>query len=268
PPPPAVVAEPQSPIVASKPKPKTGRAVRRLIFAATFLLVGTVAGSVLRVVVHPPDPAVPGTEKDRITTEILHKEAEKLPVFQTLSADPAWESWDAYNTLTPEHRAQHIAAGAMGGSRGVGGYQRIFYKASTGELTSVIYFGHSITGWPGVVHGGAIATILDESCGRAAFKQWGGMSGMTANLKLAYIRPTRSDNFYLVRVRPVPDDELPEEDRGKRHYKSFVDASVEEARTGNVAVVAKALFVGGSGKDGKASHGKWKGSGLDENARF
>ncbi|KAK3372388.1 HotDog domain-containing protein [Podospora didyma] len=248
------------------PKPKS-RPVRRFIFAAAFLLFGTIGGSSLRLLVSPPEPPQPGSESDKYMTEILHQQAEALPVFKSLGADPAWESWDAYHTLSPQHRAQHIAAGAMAGSSGVGGYQRIFYNKSTGELRSLIFFGASITGWPGVIHGGALATILDESCGRAAFKQWGGMSGMTANLKLSYVKATLANGFYLIRVKPRAEEDLPESDRGKRHYKSFVDATIEDAVTGKVTVIAEALFIGGRGRDNK-SDGTWGGTTRDENARF
>ncbi|KAK0656294.1 HotDog domain-containing protein [Cercophora newfieldiana] len=251
---------PQQPEPVSSPPPppaspepprarKTPRfTASRLLSAAAFLLFGTLAGSSLRLLIQPPSPPEPGTEDDRYTIEVLHSQAAKIPLVQQLSADPAWDSWDAYNTLTPEHRAQHIMAGTLSGSRGVGGYQRVFYNAATGEFVSVVYFGAAITGWPGVVHGGALATLLDESCGRAAFWQWGGKSGVTATLKLEYKKATLANGFYVLRVRSRSDEELPESERGKRHYKSFVDATIEDAATGAVTVTAEALFVGGVGK--------------------
>jgi len=238
------------PGIAPKPTRSWSYRGRRFIFALIFLGLGTSAGSAARLLLAPPTPPEPGSEEDIYTTELLHERAEKLPIVQELSEDPAWQSWPAYNTLSAEHKAQHITAGAVSGSRGVGGYQRVFYNASTGELASVIFFGPATTGWPGVVHGGLLATILDESCGRAAFKQWGGRSGLTAKLNLQYVSPTLSNGFYLIRAKPRSDDELPESERGKRHYKSFVDAQIEDARTGKVTVVAEALFVGGAGRNG------------------
>ncbi|KAK0628218.1 HotDog domain-containing protein [Bombardia bombarda] len=247
------------------PKPKS-RLGRRLIFAASFILLGTMGGSSLRVLLAPPPPLVPGSEADKYAIEVLHDQAAKLPIVRTLTADPSWESWDAYNTLTPEHKAQHITAGVLSGSEGVGGYQRVFYNPSTGELVIVIFFGSTVVGWPGVVHGGTLATILDESCGRAAFKQWGGLSGMTAKLAINYVGATLANGFYVVRAKPVSEEELAEADRGKRHYKSFVDASIEDAVSGKVTVWAEGLFVGGRGKDGAA--GGDADRVRDENARF
>ncbi|KAK0632210.1 HotDog domain-containing protein, partial [Immersiella caudata] len=219
----------------------------RLISAAAFLFIGTLAGSSLRLLLKPPTPPEPGSEDDRYTIEVLHSQASKLPIVQQLSSDPAWDSWDAYDTLSPEHRRQHIMAGTLSGARGVGGYQRIFYNRTTGELISVVYFGAAITGWPGVVHGGALATLLDESCGRAAFWQWGGKSGVTATLTLEYKKATLANGFYVLRVKSREDGDLPESERGKRDYKSHVDATIEDAATGQVTVKAQALFVGGFG---------------------
>ncbi|KAK4156755.1 hypothetical protein C8A00DRAFT_40772 [Chaetomidium leptoderma] len=264
PPPPTIAAQPEpvdptpSPTTTTEPSPSPNpkqakpkpRLAPRLIFAVAFTLLGAAAGSSLRLVLAPPDSPAPHSETDAYTTRVLHDQALQIPLVQHLTSDPeTWEAWDAYESLSPSHRAQHIAAGALAGSRGVGGYQRVFWnKKDTKEVVSVIYFGGGTTGWPGVVHGGCLATILDESCGRAAFKAWGGRAGMTASLGLEYKKVTLANGFYVVRVRVRPEEELPERERGKRHYKCWVDASVEDAVTGVVTVVAEALFVGGQGK--------------------
>jgi hypothetical protein len=65
---------------------------------------------------------------------------------------------------------------------------------------------------------------------------------------LEYKRVTMANGFYVVRCKVRGEEELPVEERGKRHYKCWVDATVEDAVTGAVTVVAEALFVGGKGK--------------------
>lgn len=249
-------------------KPPFG--ARRLLHAALFLLIGTAAGASLRILITPPVPPAPGTPEDEYTTSVLHAQAASLPIVRQLTADPSFESWAAYQTLTPEHRAQHIMAGSLAGARGVGGYQRIWHNASTGEFVSVVFLGGAITGWPGVVHGGALATLLDESMARAAFRQWGGRSGVTANLQVEYKAMTLASGFYVVRLRARGEEELEERERGKRHYKSFVEASVEDAVTGRVTVVARGLFVGGQGggKGGVEVEGGPRLAKVEENQKF
>ncbi|KAK4673815.1 hypothetical protein QC763_115250 [Podospora pseudopauciseta] len=251
-------------------RPNRRRLISRLLFAGTFLLLGTIGGSTLRLFISPPTPPTPDTDQDKYVISDLHSQASRLPIVQQLSSNPAWTSWEAYNTLPPSHRAQHITAHTLRGSRGVGGYQRIFHNASTGELVSVIFFGPATIGWPGVVHGGCLATILDESCGRAAFKQWGGLAGVTAKLNIEYKKATLANGFYIIRVRPRTEEELPERERGKRHYKSWVDAVIEDPATGHVTVKAEALFVGGKG-NGKGEGEKkfsWGGKVQDAHAEF
>ncbi|KAK4102876.1 hypothetical protein N658DRAFT_514979 [Parathielavia hyrcaniae] len=238
---PLSTATPEPPNPTPNPTPKKKpRLASRLLLAFTCTVLGLSAGSSLRLLLSPPVPPEPGSEADTYMTRVLHEQAAKLPVVQRLAAaDPAtWESWDAYDTLSAEHRARNISAGALAGARGVGGYQRVFWNRGTGEVVSVIFFGNGTTGWPGVVHGGCLATILDESCGRAAFKEWGGRAGVTANLGLEYKQVTMANGFYVVRCKVRGEEELPMEERGKRHYKCWVDATVEDA----------ALFVGGQGK--------------------
>lgn len=159
-------------------------------------------------------------------------------------------------------------AGVMTGSRGVGGYQRIWYNPTSGELVSVVFIGGATTGWPGVVHGGLLATILDESCGRAAFKEWAGKTGVTAKLELNYKKATLANGFYVIRAKPRQEEQLPAEERGKRHYKVWVDATVEDANTGVVTIYSEAMFVGGHGKDRKKEVKRAWGKAVDEHTRF
>ncbi|KAK3954805.1 HotDog domain-containing protein [Pseudoneurospora amorphoporcata] len=259
---------PYPPQAEPAPQPKKRSRVWKIIGYGSFLLLGATMGLGFRALVSPPPPLVPGSELDLLQTKLIHRQAEDLQIVKELSADPAWESWEAYETLSPEHRAQHISAGAMAGSSGIGGYHRVWYNRETGECVSVIFFGSATTGWPGVVHGGCLATLLDESCGRAAFKKWGGQSGLTANLQLNYVSATYATKFYIIRVKPRSDEELPEEERGKSHYKIFLDASIHEAKTGNATVVAEALFVGGKGKSGKGGLAVGGLADQGENARF
>lgn len=209
----------------------------------------------MRLLLSPPNPPEPNSEEDEYAVRIIREQAARLPIVQQMMGDPEqWEWWDAYESLPAEHRAQHISATALAGARGVGAYQRVFCHRRTGELVSVIHFGSATAGWPGVVHGGCLATILDESCGRAAFRapDWAGRVGVTARLTLEYKRPTLTNNFYVVRARARPEEALPESERGKRHYKCWIDATMEDARSGAVTVTAEALFVGGKGNGGKS----------------
>lgn len=176
---------------------------------------------------------------------------------QALEEDPEWISWNAYESMTPEQRRTHIVSSSLSSSSALGGYQRVFQNTETGEVLVLIYFGRGVTGWPTVVHGGALATVLDETCGRAAFSRLGQIEAgkqrpiVTAWLKLDYLAMTQEREFYLVGARVKEDEELDERERGKRDYKAYVQGWVESVRTGQETVVAEALFVGPKPKKGQ-----------------
>jgi len=166
--------------------------------------------------------------------EFIKKEGEKIPLVQSLSADPSWTSWEAYSDFAPEERPHRITTGPLGGARGLGGFQRVFYNEESGECISVVWFGGAVAGWPGVVHGGVIATILDESLGRCAIKQFPAKTGVTANLELSYLKPCITNTFYVVRTAPQKE--------GSTHTKGWVTGRLETL-DGRVCVEAKGLFV-------------------------
>jgi acyl-coenzyme A thioesterase PaaI-like protein len=153
---------------------------------------------------------------------------------QSLSSDPAWLSWDAYSIFTPEEKEHRLTTGALGGARGIGGYQRIFYNPETGEFVSVVWIGGSMAGWPGVAHGGLIATLLDECLARCAVARFPAKTGVTANLELKYLAPTVTNGFVVIRATPVLE--------GSTDRKGLVAGRLETLE-GKVCVEAKGLFV-------------------------
>ncbi|KAH8907880.1 hypothetical protein BR93DRAFT_570511 [Coniochaeta sp. PMI_546] len=240
------------------PAPKPKRSVfRRVLFATAFLALGNLAGGVLERFANPAPPVPKDSHLDDLQRQQIHHLASKLDVVQALEEDPTWVSWDAYASFPPEQRRTHIVASSLSSSSALGAYQRVFQNTETGEVLVLIYFGRGVTGWPTVVHGGALATVLDETCGRAAFARLGQSGGekkrpiVTAWLKLDYLAMTQEREFYLVGARVKEDEELEEAERGKRDYKAYVQGWVESVRTGQETVVAEALFVGPKPKKGE-----------------
>ncbi|RYP66213.1 hypothetical protein DL770_008846 [Monosporascus sp. CRB-9-2] len=234
-----------------QPKPPRRRR-GRLLYAAFFLLIGTTLGSLFRITIAPPDLPEPGTPEDEHLLAVIRRKAAALPLVQRLEADPEWTSWDAYSGIEDsgteatldagaaprrQRREARLTSGALAGSRGLA-YQRVFRNDATGECLSGVYFGGGTAGWPGVVHGGCLATVLDESLGRCAILRFPSRTGVTATLELTYKAPPRTEAFYVVRARPASGEAAPE----KSDRKAWVEGSVETL-DGQTCVLAKALFV-------------------------
>ena len=88
-----------------------------------------------------------------------------------------------------------------------------------GQFIAVVWFGPALTGWPGIVHGGVIATVMDESMGRCAIAKFPVQTGMTAKLEFNYMTPAATNAFHVVRAGRWR--------RGRRRRKGFVKGRLE-----------------------------------------
>ncbi|CZR51626.1 related to thioesterase family protein [Phialocephala subalpina] len=220
-----------TPPPSAEPAPQ--RSLRPYIYATLFFMIGLTVGQYVRLVLAPPPLPPAGTKEDELMVQYLQKQAEHLPIVQSLSNDPKWTHHDAYTSLPEHERSHRLTTGPLAGARAIGGYQRIFFNQESGETITVIWFGGAIAGWPGVTHGGVIATIFDESLGRCAIRQFPAKTGVTANLELNYLKPVVTNSFYVIRAVP---------DQGATDTKCWVSARLETLE-GRVCVEAKALFV-------------------------
>ncbi|KAI9809264.1 MAG: hypothetical protein M1825_002555 [Sarcosagium campestre] len=217
------------------------------------LMLGLTLGTMFQPLVFPAPLAEPGTLLDRSRIERLGREAAALPEAQALRASGQWREWDAYSSLSPAQRAGRLSSGPMSGSRGLA-VQKIFCqdpdqnqdqgspttteskdeKKGGTKTISFVYLGGALIGWPGVIHGGAIATLLDESLGRVAIRALAAATGVTANLELDYRAPVHAGAFYVVRAQQDEAESTP--------AKAVVRGTLETL-DGRVCVQAKGLFV-------------------------
>jgi acyl-coenzyme A thioesterase PaaI-like protein len=166
--------------------------------------------------------------------EYLRQKGSDLPLVKSLATDPAWESHDAYESISPERRSSTLTTGPLAGARALGGFQRIFTNKETGEVITVVWFGGAVSGWPGVTHGGLVATIMDEQLGRCAIRQFPSQTGVTANLDINYRKPVLTNSYYVVKAWPQTETFT--------ERKGWVSARLETL-DGKVCADAKALYV-------------------------
>jgi acyl-coenzyme A thioesterase PaaI-like protein len=229
---------------AGAPQPPKPRRRALLITAAVCLLLGTAVGGMFRMTVSPPPLPGPGTREDELLAGSIRDKAARLPIVKLMSSDPRYVSWEAYEDRPSTGPNVSIGSGPLSGSRGLA-FQRVFLNRATGELVSVIYFGGALSGFPGLVHGGALAIVLDETLGRCAISRFPAHTGVTANLVLDYKRPTMTNAFYVVRCRPIvndADEVVGPDGTKKSDRKLWVNGTIESLN-GDVFVEAKALFV-------------------------
>ena len=78
------------------------------------------------------------------------------------------------------------------------GLKLAFYFKSPGEVTSEISFPEHYAGYPGITHGGIIATVLDETGGRAMMEDPRHFM-VTAQLNVRYRKPVPTETPLLAK---------------------------------------------------------------------
>ena len=229
---------PTAPSVPESPKKSWSRPTSRsLIYAAAFFFVGFSLGKVVSAIVIPPPLPLPDSPEDEFFLSKLREDVNDLPLVKELRTQrEEWLEYEAYMNQPQEIKAKSLPAGIMQGSRGLG-VQRIFWNKKERRLITIIYFGGALAGWPGVTHGGAIATVIQESLEIAAngppFDQTSSGQFRLANMELRYRKPTTANALFAVRAEV---DESSLDKSYEEDARVNVKATLENALTGVVCV--------------------------------
>ncbi|ORX95267.1 Thioesterase/thiol ester dehydrase-isomerase [Basidiobolus meristosporus CBS 931.73] len=108
----------------------------------------------------------------------------------------------------------------------------IFRNDKENSLVIVTHLGKALCGHKGIIHGGLLATLLDEGLAATVFPSMPGKNGVTANLNINYRKPVLADQFVSINARVTKVE-------GR---KGWVEAQVKDMK-GNVLVEASALFI-------------------------
>ncbi|KAF2458452.1 hypothetical protein BDY21DRAFT_220062 [Lineolata rhizophorae] len=219
---------------------------RTVLFAAPFLLLGVFTGSLFTTAVAPPSAPPSGSRDDVVFLSALESDIDALPTVQELRrergrwrelpsemspqlADYANAVLEKEQTADEKERRTSLTRETIAGSHLLGPARRfVAVSPNTGstngvagtevEMVSVRWIGPALAGWPGVTHGGALATVLQEEGARAVAlgtpvavddAEDGVPLDTTlrepSSFTIAYRKPTMAGEFYVVRaiVKPL-----------------------------------------------------------------
>jgi uncharacterized protein (TIGR00369 family) len=126
------------------------------------------------------------------------------------------------------HSAQNRCFGC--GQANATGLRLEFLLAPDGGVVTQPTVGDAFEGHPGYLHGGVIATLLDEAMSKSARAR--GLNTMTRKLEVEYLRPVPSGAPLRVEGRLVQSE-------GRRHW---MESEVKDAE-GTVLAQGKGLFM-------------------------
>ncbi|BGP65546.1 hypothetical protein NBRC10512_006413 [Rhodotorula toruloides] len=145
--------------------------------------------------------------------------------------------------LTPRYTLSRPYAATPPGPHSLSGYTLrgpgkfavpplVFTTKDKRESVLVVHVGGGLCGHEGVVHGGLLATVMDEALGRTALLNLPTNIGVTATLTMKYKKPTFANQYLVIRTELV-------EQKGR---KAWVKGKIEST-DGETLVEAEALFV-------------------------
>lgn len=92
----------------------------------------------------------------------LRNELDNLPIVRMLRSDPALTETAAYSHLSKSAREHSLTASTLRGKGQIALAPLMFKTEDSTECAVVIHLGRNICGHDGIIHGGMLATILDE----------------------------------------------------------------------------------------------------------
>ncbi|KAH8788492.1 HotDog domain-containing protein [Diaporthe sp. PMI_573] len=135
-------------------------------------------------------------------TQALEDQLNANPYVQSLRQNPAFNEHRPHLKIPPAWRAHNLTGGTLMGPGKVP-MPPLGFIDTTGEKKEFIqisYVGADLCGHPGIVHGGFLATMLDEGVARPAFEVLPHRVGMTANLNVNYRAPCKANQFVVLKA--------------------------------------------------------------------
>ena len=138
--------------------------------------------------------------------------------------------------MVEPHKSHSLTAGTLLGSGKITVPPLVFSHDGK-ELISISYLGTDLCGHVGIIHGGLLATLLDEGLARCSFTALPNKVGVTAQLTVNYRKPAPAGSFMVLRA------ELIKVEGRKAWVKGNISLLGEGTEMGDVLVEAEGLFV-------------------------
>ena len=176
-----------------------------------------------------PEPDQPSAEINRL---ILNH-----PLTRSLQANPKFVGSRPHLKIPPTLRSHNFTGGTLFGDDKLPVPPLTFSTPDGSALVSIQYLGNALCGHPGIVHGGMLATLMDESLARCCFPALPHKVGVTASLTVNVRKPCKVDQFVVLKA------ETTKVEGRKAWVKGRLETLPADGSEGEVLVESDALFV-------------------------
>lgn len=175
----------------------------------------------------------PQTEEERTIDEFIRNH----PVAQELRTRAGFSEARPHMKIPEGYRNHHLTGGVLSGPGRIVVPPVIFAEEGGKSMVAISYLGNELCGHPNIIHGGLLATMLDEGLARCCFAALPHNIGMTANLNINYRAPAKADTYVVLRATTTKVE-------GRKAWvEGRIETLVNEGETPVVLAEATALFV-------------------------
>ncbi|KAK6344505.1 hypothetical protein TWF696_008139 [Orbilia brochopaga] len=166
-------------------------------------------GSTIALVIYEPSMIVAGEVRmatlpqegisDELTLEV-ESYLQSHPFVEQLRQDKELYERRPHLDIPVMFRVNVLTAGVLTGVDRITVPPVVFSDKQGNKLFAILHIGDSLCGHPGVVHGGLLATLLDETLAQCCFPALPNKVGMTANLTVNYRAPCKANQFVVIKA--------------------------------------------------------------------
>lgn len=177
-------------------------ALTLLTFSAGFIMSAAPALENLRSFANPPTDAETLEMFVPSTAEVAEIERSIFdhPVAKALLADPKYIASRPHLKIPEKLRPQNLTGGTLLGPDKIAVPPLQFSTEDGSTFVSLQYLGPALCGHPGIVHGGLLATLLDEGLARCCFPALPNKVAVTASLNIQYKAPVMAGQVVVLRA--------------------------------------------------------------------
>jgi Thioesterase superfamily len=179
-----------------------------------FLLIGGLIGGWIYIwffMGYAPKPVPkdstgrPLTDEEVAEMETIENYLHSHPVVMALRSQKYLIESRPHWAIPDQDIPHNLTGGTLRGLGKVSVAPIAFSDGEGKEFYAVLHVGKDLCGLPEIVHGGLLATVMDESLARCCFPALPNRIGVTANLNINYRKPVPADSYLLVKVLQILD---------------------------------------------------------------
>lgn len=163
---------------------------------------------------------------------------QQLPLVKIMNGEgDKWQASRPHMKIPPGMRESNFTAGHLLQDDKLTIPPLVYVDGKGKELVCFVYLGNKVCGHPGLVHGGLLATLMDEGLARTCFAALPNKVGVTANLNIDYRAPAKAGQFVVLKGETVKVE-------GRKAWvKGRIETLTPDGSPGKVLVEGTALFI-------------------------